>query len=51
MIRPHPAPWFELLVARDDTAVVLAALMLGYTLIRDPGRAMRQLQSMVLAIL
>ena len=26
MIRPHPARWFELLVARDDTALVLAAL-------------------------
>ncbi len=26
MIRPHPARWFELLVARDDTTLALAAL-------------------------
>lgn len=39
------------LIRKHPTAVVLAALMLGYTLIKDPGRAMRQLQSMVLAIL
>ncbi len=39
------------LVRKHPITVVMAALMLGYTLIRDPGRAMRQFQSIVVGLL
>lgn len=51
MLAGLPGDAVMTLIRKHPTAVVLAALMLGYTLIRDPGRAMRQLQSMVLALL
>ena len=38
-------------IRKHPVALVLAALLLGYTLIRDPGKAMRQMQSIVLGLL
>ena len=38
-------------IRKHPVAIVLAALLLGYTLIRDPGKAMRQMQSIVLGLL
>ena len=38
-------------VRKHHVALVLAALLLGYMLIRDPGKAMRQMQSIVLGLL
>ncbi len=38
-------------IRKHPVVLVLAALLLGYTLIRDPGKAMRQMQSIVLGLL
>lgn len=38
-------------IRKHPVALVLAALLLGYTLIRDPGKVMRQMQSIVLGLL
>ena len=46
-----PLDVLSALVRKHPATVVLAALMLGYTLIRDPGRAVRQAQSMLLRFL
>ena len=38
-------------IRKHPVALVLAALLLGYTLIRDPGKAMGQMPSIVLGLL
>ncbi len=51
MLADLPGDAIMSLIRKHPVTVVLAALMLGYTLIRDPGRAMRQFQTVVLGLL
>lgn len=46
-----PAEALSALVRKHPLAVSLAAVTLGYSLIREPGRAIRQVQSMLLGVL
>lgn len=39
------------IIRKHPVTAILAAVMIGYSLIRDPGRVMRQLQSIVIGLL
>ncbi len=39
------------LIRNHPVTAILAAVMMGYSLIRDPGRVMRQLQTLVVGLL
>ncbi len=51
MLAGLPGEALAALIRKHPVKVILAALMLGYTMVRDPTRALRQAQSFVLALL
>jgi hypothetical protein len=51
MLAGLPGDAIMALIRKHPTVVLVAALMLGLTLVRDPAKAMRQVQNMVLALL
>lgn len=51
MLAGLPVEALTSLIRKHPVKIVLAALMLGYTLIRSPERALRQAQSFILALI
>lgn len=51
MISGLPAEALSALIRKHPLALSVAAVTLGYTVIREPGRALRQAQSILLGVL